>query len=30
MKQEAVRYGQELVEGVPVDMLYYCKFSDKV
>lgn len=27
-KHEATRYGQELVDGVPVDVVYYAKFCD--
>ena len=28
MTLEAVRYGQELVEGIPTDLLYFCRFLD--
>ena len=29
MKLEAIRSAQEVVDGVAVDMLYFCKFADE-
>lgn len=30
MQEEAVRKGQELIEGRPTDMIHYCMFTDQI